>query len=98
MYKLTNAAAVIRLSDTAYIPSDPSNTDYLAYLEWLAAGNTPEPPEEPTEAQIQANINLTALNYLASTDWYVIRNQETGEPIPDSVLELRAAARLQVIT
>ena len=30
-----------RLSDGANIPPDPSNTDYAAYLEWVAKGNTP---------------------------------------------------------
>ena len=28
------------------IPFDPDNTDYQAYLEWVAAGNTPEPADE----------------------------------------------------
>jgi hypothetical protein len=52
MYQLTTSTSIKRLSDGASIPPDPANTDYAAYLEWVAAGNMPEPapiPEPPVE-------------------------------------------------
>lgn len=38
-------STVIKRSDNAYIPFDPDNTDYQAYLKWVAEGNTPLPAE-----------------------------------------------------
>ena len=48
MYKLMTKEGVLRTTDGAQIPFDPDNTDYQAYLKWLAEGNTPEPADEVT--------------------------------------------------
>jgi hypothetical protein len=55
MYKLlpafppatgTRDDAILRVADTAYIPTDPDNTDYQQYLKWVEEGNTPLPADE----------------------------------------------------
>jgi hypothetical protein len=46
MYQLYNSIynlqIIYNLSDNVWIPLDPDNTDYQAYLEWLEAGNEPD--------------------------------------------------------
>jgi hypothetical protein len=54
MYKLFKSAVTQKIvsvikangNDVLIIPFDPDNTDYQAYLEWVAEGNTPEPADE----------------------------------------------------
>jgi hypothetical protein len=47
MYQLTiTENQVKRLSDNAYIPFDPQNSDYIAYLKWIEEGNVPTPADE----------------------------------------------------
>jgi hypothetical protein len=46
-YQLTSGDSILRLSDQAFIPAAPGNRDYAEYLDWLEAGNTPEPAPPP---------------------------------------------------
>jgi hypothetical protein len=54
---------------------------------------TPEQVEQEKAQQKQEQINKESREYLKSTDWYVIRHQETGEAIPQDILDARQAAR-----
>jgi hypothetical protein len=38
--------SVERLDDHAFIPFDPANTDYQAYLKWVEEGNKPIPADK----------------------------------------------------
>jgi len=39
MYKLTDIPTIVqRLSDSAFIPFDPANTDYQTFLKYQAEG------------------------------------------------------------
>jgi len=43
-----STTVVVRLSDGAFIPMSDDNTDYQAYLAWVALGNQPQPADEVT--------------------------------------------------
>jgi hypothetical protein len=50
-YTAIGPGVVQRTADGAFIPADPANSDYRAYLEWTSSGNspgTPPPPPPPT--------------------------------------------------
>ena len=49
MYKIVTEQIVKRIADNTFIPIEPLNTDYQAYLAWLEAGNTPLPADEVTQ-------------------------------------------------
>jgi hypothetical protein len=44
--EVVQSKSVQRITDNAFIPFDPANTDYKEYLKWLAEGNEPEPADE----------------------------------------------------
>jgi hypothetical protein len=46
-----------RLSDNAFIPFDPANTDYQQYLKWLEEGNAPIEADTPIPSDSVADDN-----------------------------------------
>jgi hypothetical protein len=72
-YQLTSGETILRLSDNAYIPQAPGNRDYREYLDWLEAGNTPEPAPPPPAPGPDYIAFWGAL--LASTVYASIREQ-----------------------
>ena len=53
---------------------------------------------EDITAQVeQQRVNQEALAYLASTDWYIIREMDQGTPCPAEIKSERAAARARIV-
>jgi len=54
---MTNAPSqtiIVRDEDQAFIPADPDNVDYQAYLAWLDEGNQPTPYTPPPAPEAQS--------------------------------------------
>jgi len=56
-YQRTDTDAVIRLADGATIPAAPGNADWDAYLDWRAAGNSPE-PAAPAPSLVPVSVSM----------------------------------------
>jgi hypothetical protein len=79
-YQLTQVESVLRLEDRAFIPFDPDNTDYAAYLAWLEEGNTPDPAPDPEPIS-----ELTTEQKLEAAGLTVAELRELfGLPAPES--------------
>lgn len=47
--------------------------------------------------EAQVKINAQAEAYLASTDWYIVREKDSGKPCPDEIKKLRQEARDRIV-
>ena len=70
MYKFNlNSTSITRISDNACIPTDPANSDYARYLEWVALGNTTTPAETPAETLVRVkSVKIASLSKSYDTD------------------------------
>jgi hypothetical protein len=93
-YSLLPNTTAIQRSDGACIPPDPNNTDYAAYLAWVAAGNTATPVDPAIiAAQAQAQLAVQAQTLLDKSDVTMLRCFEHGVTPPAVWVIYRASLR-----
>ena len=87
-FGVTEIPDPVRESDETHYNQEINEAPYLIC--------TPKPAEMVAK-QNQAKLNATSLQYLASTDWMVIRAAEGGTPLSLEVKALRQAARDAIV-
>ena len=83
------------LNENMYVPKVDGNSEYELIKQWISKGNIPDPEftEEELKAQEIAKQVQEAINYLAITDWYIVRELDSGVKTPDDVKTKRQEAR-----
>jgi hypothetical protein len=89
-YQLTGGSLIVRESDGAFIPADPRNADYRTYLQWVAAGNVPDPPPAPAPAQ----VGQAAYNAAIAAGCQIV---STGTPALNGTYALDDASLLKLV-
>ena len=85
-----NSSIVIRVEDGVEIPNDPQNRDYAAYLEWLAAGNTPEPAAVPDDRPaVMADFIYKRDIYIGRLTGIALFEGQTDELIKEAATTFR---------
>ena len=85
-------AEVLDENNVVIIPESPE----VSHLEYKMASQYSIEVIDVTAQIEQEQINKEALQYLADTDWYVIRSID-GIAVPLEISEARAAARLRIV-
>jgi len=81
-----------------FVPFDTGNRHYIEIQEWIASGNVVE--EAFTNGEVAKHNNdkivAEAKQYLIDTDWYIVREQDSGKAVPEEVKQKRAEARKKI--
>jgi hypothetical protein len=75
-------------------PSDSINPRWIDN-QWVDVSDEVR-DNEAQEQRNQIDINLAAMEYLSSTDWYEIR-AINGKPVPEDILQKRQEAREAIV-
>ena len=79
IYKLLDGGqCILFVPSQKTIPADEGNKDYQEYLEWLAAGNQPDPAEQ---GSINKKLDIELRKY--NEDLQNLRNQWVAADIAD---------------
>jgi hypothetical protein len=97
MYKLTSNKDYVQ--DLSFTDGNRTiSIELEEYKQWLSEGNTPEPEfteEEIAKQELDKQIS-EAKQYLASTDWYIIRYADSGKEVPSDIKIKREEARISI--
>ena len=75
------------------VPDDPENRHRQMIAEWEAQGNTIAGFVGPSDAPLWEQLRTERDRLIAATDWMVLRNLETSEPVSPAWLAYRQALR-----
>lgn len=101
-YKISKLGNVIKIENNIInlVELQDDNEDYKKYIQYLKKGGVVEYSDYLSEEEIlqikeQKIEELKKQQYkeLQETDWYYIRNIETGVEIPEDIKELRSTIR-----
>ena len=81
---VTNGTNVYTFEDVEYALSSEEISEIETYLEAVVEDTV-------------GSANFRARDFLRQTDWYVVRQMETGEAVPVNVLADRAEARENIV-
>ncbi|MEO0035404.1 MAG: hypothetical protein RLZZ501_1427 [Pseudomonadota bacterium] len=89
-YRLTSTTNIIRLTDGAIIPADPTNLDYVAYLAWIEAGGVPEPVPANANAALLAQLDALDAKSVRPLRAVLAATQACATPDPADLAKLAA--------
>lgn len=103
-YVIQDNGIILEVATGKYIPEDPHNADYAAYLLWekgATGGSLNAAVMEQSNLESIKKDKIEDLKELAKvligeTDWYIIRSIESTKNVPVEVTNRRKAIRSYV--